>query len=84
MSALLRGLEDDGLVRRDSHPDDGRAVVIRATAKGERLLRRGRERRIENVVELLAPLSDREVRTLGEAAEILERVLSETGRARRG
>src|SRR5918999_3381825 len=80
MSALVRGLEDDGLVRRDAVPGDRRAVRLRATAKGERLLQRGRRRRIENLVELLRPLGREELRTLAAAAEILERTFSGTGR----
>ena len=84
ITSLVRGLEEDRLVRRAAHPDDGRAVWIRATAKGVRLIQRGRARRIENVVEVLAPLSAAELRTLGEAAEILERALSGRGRAPRG
>ena len=80
ISALVRGLEEEGLVRRDPHPDDGRAVRIRATAKGERVLRRGRERRLDNVAELLEPLSRAELRTLERAAEILERALTGRGR----
>ena len=84
MSALVRGLEDDLLVRRGRDPDDARAVRLRATAKGERILRRGRERRIENLVDLLEPLSRRELRTVHEAVEILERALSGTGRDRAG
>lgn len=80
MSALVRGLEGDGLVRRDAVPGDRRSVRLRATAKGERLLQRGRQRRIENLVELLRPLGRDELRTLAAAAEILERTLSGTGR----
>ena len=81
ISALLRGLEDDRLIRRDPDPDDGRAVRIRATAKGERVLRRGRERRLDSLEELLEPLTREELQTLGRAAEILERTISERGRA---
>lgn len=81
MSALVRGLEHDRLVRRNPDPDDRRAVRLRATAKGERLLQRGRQRRIEQLVGLLRPLTREELRTLADAAEILERTLSGTGRA---
>lgn len=84
MSALVRGLEEDGLVRRAADPDDRRAVRIRATAKGQRILQRGRERRIENLVDLLRDLPPADVRTVADAAEILERALSGRGRARAG
>ena len=84
ISGLVRGLEEDGLVRRAPDPTDGRGYRITATAKGKRLMRRGRERRIENVLELLEPLDDRDRRTLEAAAVVLERALSGTGRAREG
>jgi DNA-binding MarR family transcriptional regulator len=84
MSALVGKLEAEGLVRRDADPKDRRAVRLRATAKGERLLQRGRRRRIENLVELLEPLSRDELRTVAAAVEILERALSGTGRGRAG
>jgi DNA-binding MarR family transcriptional regulator len=81
ISALVRGLEEDGLVRRAADPDDGRAVRLSATAKGRRILQRGRERRLDNLEELLEPLSREEQRTLAEASEILERAISGRGRA---
>jgi DNA-binding MarR family transcriptional regulator len=84
MSALVRSLEDDGLVRRQPDPADRRAVRLRATPKGERLLRRAQRRRIEILIDLLAPLSLRELRTVTEAVAILERALSGTGRDRAG
>ncbi|HET9675113.1 MAG TPA: MarR family transcriptional regulator [Gaiellaceae bacterium] len=81
ISALVRGLEEDGLVRRAPDPDDGRAVRLSATAKGRRILQSGRERRLDNLEELLEPLSREELRTLAEASEILERAISGRGRA---
>lgn len=84
MSALVRGLEEDGLVRRSSDPDDRRSVRLRATARGRRILQRGRERRIDNLAALLRPLRADELRTLAAAAEILERAISERDPAPRG
>jgi DNA-binding MarR family transcriptional regulator len=81
MSALVRGLEEDGLVRRARDPSDRRAVRVRATARGRRILQRGRERRIDNLVALLEPLRAEEVQTLGAAADILDRAISGTDRA---
>jgi DNA-binding MarR family transcriptional regulator len=83
MSSLVRGLEEDGLVRREPDPDDRRAVRVRATARGKRILQRGRERRIDNLVALLSPLRPDELRTLARAAEILERAVSGRGPAPR-
>jgi DNA-binding MarR family transcriptional regulator len=83
MSALVRGLEEDGLVRRVADPHDRRSVRVRATARGRRLLQRGRERRIDNTVALLHGLRGDELRTLAAAVAILERALSGRGRAPR-
>src|SRR5205809_4567228 len=51
MTRIVRGLEADGLVGRRADPDDGRVVRVRATAKGNRVLQRARERRIANLAE---------------------------------
>ena len=72
MSAIVSGLEADGLVRRRAIPTDRRSARIESTAKGRRLLQRGRRRRIENLVELIGDLDGEELRTLARAAEIME------------
>ena len=71
MSALVSGLERDGLARRRRHRDDARALRIEATAKGRRLLERARQRRIDNLAELFEPLSAEDLETVRKAAEIL-------------
>jgi DNA-binding MarR family transcriptional regulator len=75
MSRLVSGLERDGFVVREADEGDARAVRVRATAKGTRVLQEGRRRRVAELDELLDGLSDEELRTLGSAAEIMERVL---------
>jgi DNA-binding MarR family transcriptional regulator len=75
MSRLVSGLERDGFVVREADEGDARAVRVRATAKGTRVLQAGRRRRVAELDELLDGLSDNELRTLGSAAEIMERVL---------
>lgn len=84
MSALVRGLEGDGLVRRLPDRHDRRSVRLRATARARRILQRGRERRVDNLEALLRPLRKDELRTLEEAVEILEWALSERDPAPRG
>src|SRR5437763_14302016 len=42
MSKLVSAMEDEGLVRRERHRHDARAVVLYATAKGRRTLDRAR------------------------------------------
>src|SRR6266542_6221273 len=61
MTSIVRGLEDAGLVRRQADPTDGRVARVRATAKGERILQRARERRIASLAERLGSLTPDEV-----------------------
>jgi DNA-binding MarR family transcriptional regulator len=75
MSAIVSGLEREGLARRRPHPEDARALRIEPTAKGTRLLQRARDRRIANLVDLLRPLADDERETVRRAAEILDRAV---------
>jgi DNA-binding MarR family transcriptional regulator len=77
MSRLVSGLERDGFVVREADEGDARAVRVRATAKGTRVLQEGRRRRVAELDELLDGLSDEQLRTLGSAAEIMERVLQQ-------
>jgi len=77
MTRIVRGLEADGLVGRRADPDDGRVVRVHATAKGNRVLQRARERRIANLAERLAGLDAREVARVHEAAELVERALTQ-------
>jgi DNA-binding MarR family transcriptional regulator len=75
MSRLVDGLERDGFVVREPHERDARSVRVRATSRGRRVLVQGRERRVSELVGLLDETSAEELRTLGEAAEIMERIL---------
>jgi DNA-binding MarR family transcriptional regulator len=77
MSRIVRALEDDGLVRRDSDPTDGRVARLRATASGERVMWQGRERRVANLAALLGRLSAADVRQVREAAELVEQALAQ-------
>ena len=75
MSRLVSGLERDSFVVREVDEEDARAVRVRATAKGRRVLVQGRARRVAELAQLLGDVSADELRTLGSAAEIMERVL---------
>ena len=75
MSRLVTGLEHDGFVVREADPADARAVRVRATPKGRRVLVQGRERRVAELAGLLDGLRDDDLGTLGSAAEIMERIL---------
>jgi DNA-binding MarR family transcriptional regulator len=73
-SRLVGALERDGLARRERHADDGRAVVVHATAKGRRILERGRERRIAELVGLLEALAPADLEVLETAAQLVEQI----------
>ncbi|MFY9578284.1 MAG: MarR family transcriptional regulator [Gaiellaceae bacterium] len=77
MTRIVRGLEADGLVGRKADPGDGRVVRVHATAKGNRVLQRARERRIANLAERLGGLDAREVARVHEASELVERALAQ-------
>ena len=77
MTRIVQALEQDGLVRRESDPDDGRVRRLHATAKGERVLWRGRESRVEKLAALLSRLSADEVAHVRKAAELVERALAQ-------
>ena len=75
MTRIVAALEADALVARRPHPRDARQVVLRATAAGERVLRKGRRRRIEALARRLRALGPFELTTLSQAAELIEQVL---------
>jgi DNA-binding MarR family transcriptional regulator len=77
MTKIVRGLEEEGLVRRDPDPQDGRVARVRATAKGNRVLQQARRRRIANLAERLAHLDAAELRRVEEAAQLVEKVLAQ-------
>ena len=75
MTRIVTGLERSHLVERFADPQDARRVRIRATAKGTRLLRQGRQRRIEYLAGHLKDLNDTELKVLQTAVVILEKAL---------
>jgi DNA-binding MarR family transcriptional regulator len=77
MSPIVRALEADGLVRRDSDPADGRVARLRATAAGGRVMWQGRERRVANLAILLGRLPASDVKRVREAAELVEQALAQ-------
>jgi DNA-binding MarR family transcriptional regulator len=77
MTRVVQALEEDGLVRRARDPNDGRVVRLRATAKGRRVMQQGRTRRITTLGALLMRLSAAEVQRVREAAELVERALTQ-------
>jgi DNA-binding MarR family transcriptional regulator len=76
MTKIAQSLVEDGYARRQADPADGRVVRLTATAKGKRVMQRGRERRVTNLAQLLERLSPVEVAQVRKAAELVERALA--------
>jgi DNA-binding MarR family transcriptional regulator len=76
MSKLVDALEREGLVTREADERDGRAVLVRPTSEGERILVESRRRRIEELAGLFRDLSPDELDLLGDAAAIVEREIA--------
>jgi len=75
MSKLVTAMEAEGLARRYPDVNDARAIRIEATAKGRRILERGRERRLELFEQLLADASDADIAAVHRAASVVERAI---------
>jgi len=79
MSRMVAAMERAGHVRRRPDPNDARAIRIEATARGRRLLRRGRERRVQRLTELLERVGEGDQALLARAVDVLQAVLRERG-----
>ncbi len=74
MTRMVADLERLGLVERLVHPTDRRALRIRATAKGKKLLYQGRRRRVAHLAEAIGRLPAGDQGILRRAAELLDRI----------
>jgi DNA-binding MarR family transcriptional regulator len=79
MSRIVAGLKRSRLVDISEDPEDARRMRIEATAKGTRLLHKGREMRIAYLASQLERLRPEELSQLGNAVEILARLLQNWG-----
>jgi len=77
MSRIVAGLARSRLIQIEQDPDDARRMRIHATAKGAQILQNGREMRIAYLAEHLERLTPLELSHLGEAVEILSRLLKD-------
>jgi DNA-binding MarR family transcriptional regulator len=75
MSKLVTAMEAEGLARRYPDVNDARAIRIEATAKGRRILERGRERRLELFEQLLADASHADIAAVQRGASVVERAI---------
>jgi DNA-binding MarR family transcriptional regulator len=74
MSRLIDAMVREGLVTRETVPDNRRTLRLEASARGRELTERGRARRISRLADDLAVLSDRDLRALERAVAILGRL----------
>jgi DNA-binding MarR family transcriptional regulator len=79
MVRIVDALEASGLARREANKDDLRAVRIRATAKGRKLLLEGRARRVRQLINLLEGASAAERTALADTVSTLQRLLKQPG-----
>ena len=75
MSRIVAGLARSHLIEITADPNDARRMRIRATPKGTRLLQKGRELRIAYLASHLDSLTSEELSQLGQAVEILRKLL---------
>jgi len=71
MSRIVTGLEQNGLAQRRPSKTDARALLIVATGKGRRLMRRGQSARVESLALELRKLSKQDLDCLQQAVKIL-------------
>ena len=77
MTRIVRALEDDGLVSRARDPRDARVHRLQATAKGRRVMQRGRKGRVASLAALLDRLSPAEIARVRDAADLVEKALAQ-------
>src|SRR5215471_12558930 len=77
MSRIVAGLARSRLIHIEEDLADARRMRIRATAKGKSILQKGRERRTAYLASQLQRLTAEQLNALGDAVEILNRVLRE-------
>lgn len=79
MTRIVRNLEADGLVERETDAADRRVVRVRATERGRSILLEGRRRRVADLAARLEGLGEDDLETLARAAELIESVLRTAG-----
>jgi DNA-binding MarR family transcriptional regulator len=77
MSKLVSEMERVDLVRRSGDTEDARVVRVEMTAKGRRVLAKGRELRIADIERRIRRLSSADAGTVAAAVGIVERMLQD-------
>ena len=73
MSRIVDALESANLIRRTVNPQDRRAVVLEATAKGTAILWQGRKRRIKFLAKHLSRLTETERKNIDAAIKAIQK-----------
>jgi DNA-binding MarR family transcriptional regulator len=76
MTQLISRLEEAGLARRESHPDDGRVVLVTITDEGRSTLAHRRLGRSVRLAAVLSQLSPEHLAALSAAHPALEALVS--------
>ncbi len=77
MTRIAQSLVEDGYARRAADPTDGRVARLSATPKGRKVMQQGRGRRVETLARLLGRLTPEEVMRIRDAADLVERALTQ-------
>ncbi|HEV2886692.1 MAG TPA: MarR family transcriptional regulator [Jatrophihabitans sp.] len=77
MTKILASLEHSGWIERSSHPEDRRQSIIAVTPAGRELLTEETRARDEWLAKRLVEFSAEDLRKLGEAVDVLDRLGSE-------
>jgi DNA-binding MarR family transcriptional regulator len=80
ITPIVAALESEGLVTRETDARDARATVLRATAKGQKLMAEGRARRVATLTRALRRLSARDRDVLRRAVTLIEQVSRDADR----
>ena len=75
ISRLAAEMERIGLIRRRGDPDDARVAHVEMSAKGRRVLGKGRELRIADIEARVRRLDASEIDTLEKAVKVIEGML---------
>jgi DNA-binding MarR family transcriptional regulator len=76
MTRLVQALEREGLLQRTQDPVDARIARVAATPRGLRVMREGRERRVQMLAALLDELPVSELKAVRRAILSLEPIVA--------
>jgi DNA-binding MarR family transcriptional regulator len=75
ITRMLKGLEEDGFIRRETNQLDGRSINTRLTSTGLRALHRGRANRVRAMADRLRGRSERDLAQLEAGLMVLGELL---------